>query len=111
MVIDIQYFTSTLPHITSRDSIAAQIENDGVGFTTDDVIRAWCEHDALHYLSGHSFTEQGEKCVAYLEQVFHKGWFPFGSKYNAHNPKPCEYGRMTPELIDETAQMIRELIY
>jgi hypothetical protein len=109
--VDLQYFVDTLPHITSRDSIAAQIENDGVGFTTDDVIRAWCEHDALHYLGNQPFTIQGEKRVAYLEQKFNKGWLQFGDKYNAHYKEPCECDRITPELIDETAQMIREFIY
>ncbi len=110
-MVDIQYFVDTLPHITSRDSIAAQIENDDASFTMDNIINAWCEHDALHYLSGQPFTEQGEKCVAYLEQVFQRGWLPFGDKYNAHYKEPCECDEITPELIDETAQMIRELIY
>jgi hypothetical protein len=109
--MDLQYFVDTLPNITSRDSIAVQIENDEVPFTTDQIILAWCEHDALHYLSGHSFTEEGEKYVAYMEKAFNRGWLPLGNKYNAHYPEPCECDKITPELIDETAQMIRELIY
>lgn len=109
--MDLQYFVSTLPHITSRDSIAAQIEHYGISFTTDDAIRAWCEHDALHYLGEQPFTKEGEEHVAYLEQVFQRGWLPLGSKYNAYNPEPCECDTITPELIDETAQMLKELIY
>lgn len=109
--MDLQHFASTLPYVTSRDAIAAQIEHDGVGFTTDDAIRAFCEHDALHYLSGQPFTKEGERCVAYLEKRFSRGWLSYGDKYNVYSPKPCECDRITPELIDETAQMIRELIY
>lgn len=109
--MDLQYFASTLPSIPNIDLIAEQIERDGISFTTDDAILAWCEHDALHHISGHPFTKEGEEHIVYLEQVFQKGWFPLGSKYNTHNPEPCECDMITPELIDETAQMLKELIY
>lgn len=110
---DLQHFVSTLPYVTSRDAIAAQIEHDGVGFTTDDAIRAWCEHDALHYLGEQPFTIQGEKCVVYLENKFRRGWLPFGNHYNVHygHEIKCECDTITPELIDKTAQMLKELIY
>lgn len=110
-MIDIQYFTTTLPHITSRDHIAVQIENAQTGFTVDDIIRAWCEHDSLHYLSGQPFTENGEECVSYLERYFLKGWFPLGKEYNVYSPSPCSTDKITVELINETAQIIKDLIY
>ena len=104
---DLQYFVDTLPSKQNRDSIASQLENTLTSITTDEAINAWCEHDALHYLSQQPFTVEGEKCVAYLEKVFHCGWLPFGEQYNKHTPKDCEYSHITQELIVETAELIR----
>jgi hypothetical protein len=33
---------------------------------------------------------------------------PYGEKYNVFIPKECDYGIITSELIDETAEIIYE---
>jgi hypothetical protein len=109
--MNLQYFVTTLPPRVTRESIVEEIETDGVEFTIDDVIRAWCEHDALHYLSQQPFTIEGENCVSYLEKKFNRGWLPLGDKYNPYYRQECECGIITTELIDDTAQFIMELIY
>jgi hypothetical protein len=109
--MNLQYFVTTLPQITSRETLATQIKQVGAKFTTDDAIRAWCEHDALHYLSQQPFTIEGENCVTYLEKKFNRGWSSFGDKHNMHPSQECESGIITTELIDDTAQFIMELIY
>ena len=104
---DLQYFVDTLPSKPNRDTIASQLENTLTSITTDEAMNAWCEHDALHYLSGQPFTVEGERCVAKLEKVFNRGWLTYGWKYNMYNPKECEYSHITQELIVETAELIR----
>jgi hypothetical protein len=107
---DIQYFIDTLPEKPNRNIIETQLENnlDSLNsITTDEAIILWSEHDALHYLSGQPFSEEGEQCVAKLEKVFNRGWLSFGWKYNTYTPKDCEYRHITQELIEETAELIR----
>ena len=43
-----------------------------------------------------------------MEKTFNRGWLPFGEKYNVFTPKECDCGRITAELIDETAEIIYE---
>ena len=105
---DLQYFVDNLPYLHTRDKIAAQLERTETSITTDEAIRAHAEHDALHYLFQQPFTEEGEKHVAYLEKTFNRGWLPLGEKYNVFIPKECDCGRITAELIDETAEIIYE---
>jgi hypothetical protein len=105
---DLQYFVDTLPSKPNRDTIASQLERTETSITTDEAIRAYAEHDALHYLFQQPFTKEGEKHVAYLEKTFNRGWLPFGEKYNVFIPEECDCGRITAELIDETAEIIYE---
>lgn len=103
---DLQFFVHNLPHLSTRDEIAAQLERTETSITTDEAIIAWCEHDALHYLSQQSFDKEGEECVAYLEKTFNRGWLPFGERYNTSTPRECEYSHITQELITQTAEDI-----
>ena len=106
-MIDLQYFIDTLPSKPNRDTIETQLENKLHQITTEEALIAWSEHDALHYLSGQPFSEEGEQCVAKLEKVFNRGWLFFGWNYNTYRPEDCEYSHITQELIEETAELIR----
>jgi len=108
---DLKFFVKFLPSLPNRDEIAAQLERTETSITTDEAISAWCEHDALHYISQQPFTKQGEECVAYLEKTFNRGWLPFGEKYNTSIPKECECSHITQELITEIAEDIQSLMY
>jgi len=104
---DLKFFVKHhLPSLPNRDEIAAQLERTETSITTDEAISAWCEHDALHYISQQPFNQEGEECVAYLEKTFNRGWLPFGEKYNTSNPRECECSHITQELITETAEKI-----
>ena len=103
---DLQFFVHNLPHLSTRDEIAAQLERTETSITTDEAISAWVEHDALHYLSQQAFDKKGEEYVAYLEKTFNRGWLPFGEKYNPSIPRECECSHITQELITQTAEDI-----
>jgi len=109
---DLKFFVKHhLPSLPNRDEIAAQLERTETSITTDEAISAWCEHDALHYISQQPFTKEGEECVAYLEKTFNRGWLPFGEKYNTSIPRECECSHITQELITEIAEDIKSLVY
>jgi hypothetical protein len=102
---DLKFFVKHhLPSLPNRDKIATQLERTETSITTDEAIRAWVEHDALHYLSQQPFNQKGEECVAYLEKIFNRGWLPFGEKYNTFTPRECECSHITQELITQTAE-------
>ena len=113
---DLKFFVKFLPSLPNRDEIAEQIKHNEIfqdvldyeesPFTVDTVIKTWCEHDALHYLSQQSFDKEGEECVAYLEKTFNRGWLPFGERYNTSTPRECECSHITQELITQTAEQI-----
>jgi len=108
---DLKFFVKFLPSLPNRDEIAAQLESTETSITTDEAINAWCEHDALHYISQQPFNQEGEECVAYLEKTFNRGWLPFGEKYNPSIPRECECSHITQELITEIAEDIESLMY
>lgn len=101
---DLKFFVKHhLPSLPNRDKIAEHLTKNNDLVTVDEAIRAWVEHDALHYLSEQPFNKQGEECVAYLEKTFNRGWLPFGEKYNIFTPRECECSHITQDLITATA--------
>ena len=105
---DLQYFVNfQMPRKVSRDVVSEIIKNEGISITTDEAMNAWYEHDALHYLGQHSFTDEGERGVVYLEKIFNRGWLPFGEKYNIFDPRECDCSHITQELITETTELIK----
>jgi hypothetical protein len=108
---DLKFFVKFLPSLPNREEFSIQIENENTGITTDEAVKASCEHDALHYLSQQPFTKEGEEYVAYLEKTFNCGWLPLGEKYNTFKPKECECSHITQELITQTAEDIQSLMY
>ena len=107
---DLQFFVHNLPYLSTREEFAIQIENEKTAITTDEAVKASCEHDALHYLSQQSFNKEGEEYVAYLEKTFNCGWLPLGEKYNTFTPRECECSHITQELITQTAEDIWSLM-
>jgi hypothetical protein len=104
---DLKFFVKHhLPSLPNRDKIAEHLTKNNALVTVDEAIRAWVEHDALHYLSQQPFTKEGEEYVAYLEKTFNCGWLPLGEKYNTFKPKECECSHITQELITQTAEQI-----
>ena len=102
---DLKFFVKHhLPSLPNRDKIAEHLTKNNALVTVDEAIRAWVEHDALHYLSQQPFNQKGEECVAYLEKTFNRGWLPFGEKYNPFTPRECECSHITQELITQTAE-------
>jgi hypothetical protein len=108
MVMDIQQFLDTIPQKIHRRWVVTVTQQNKFPYKTERALRAYAEHDALHYLFQQPFTEEGEKHVAYLEQKFNRGWLPFGENYNVFIPEECDCGIITSELIDETAEIIYE---
>lgn len=105
---DLQFFVKHhIPKKVSKETIAKYIEDEHPGFTIEEGMDAWYEHDALHYLSLSPFSDNGERSVKYLEQIFHRGWLPHGHRYNPYAPKECRYSHITQELITETAELIK----
>ena len=103
---DLKFYVKHLPFLPTRDEIAERLTKNNALITVDEAVSAWCEHDALHYLSQQSFDKEGEECVAYLEKTFNRGWLPFGERYNAFTPRECECSHITQELITQTAERI-----
>lgn len=72
--MDLQFFLDTVPQRIRRRWVAVVIQQNKIPYKTEKALKAYAEHDALHYLFQQPFTEEGEKCVAYLERKFHRGW-------------------------------------
>ena len=108
---DLKFFVKHLPSLPNRDEIAEHLTNNNALVTVDEAVGAWCEHDALHYISQQPFNKKGEECVAYLEKTFNRGWLPLGEKYNTSIPRECECSHITQELITEIAEDIESLVY
>ena len=105
---DLRFFVKHhIPEKISKERIAKYIEDEHPIFTIEDGMDAWYEHDALHYLSLNPFSHDGESRVKYLEEIFHRGWSPYGIKYNTYAPQECRYSHITQELITETAELIK----
>lgn len=105
-MIDLQYFADTVPNKITRSRVVREIQFHKFPYKTERALRAYAEHDALHYLSGHSFTSESEEYVAYLEKIFNRGWLPYGKEYNSFLPRECKYDGITVEKIDEVADIL-----
>ena len=105
MVTDIQQFIDTIPQRIRRRWVVMDIMQYNFPYSTEVALKAYAEHDALHYLAGQPFNKEGEEHVAYLEQKFQRGWMPLSIQYNQNSPVPCECDKITEELIDENAKI------
>jgi hypothetical protein len=76
-----------------------------------DYLKAWSEHDSIHYLLNLPFTLVGERKVAYVEAHCGVGWAPYGDECSANVRNkinflmPKGFGRLK---ILETAEQLRE---
>lgn len=76
------------------------------------LINAWCEHDALHYLFNESFTYDGEVNVASLEKYFNCGFYPYDKKYNSFYNENIQKDLDSTTIIEimNIANIIKQLI-
>lgn len=106
---DLQQFIENLPDRITRSRVVRQIQNSKFPHKTEVALRAYAQHDAIHYLFNQPFTLEGEECVAYLELMFNRGWFSFGEEYSSVFPRECECGIITVEQIDDIALKLYEV--
>lgn len=110
---DLQYFIDfQIPFIPSRKTIKLYKKENNDSLTVDQILQAWSEHDALHYLSGKLFSHEDEEYIAHLEREFNCGWFPHGESRNSFlvHPKKLHCPHITQKLIMETADLILNYI-
>lgn len=72
---DLQTFINTIPDKIAHNRVLREIENLNLSYNLEVGLRAWAQHDALHYLSNQPFTVEGEQKVAWMEYKFKRGWY------------------------------------
>jgi hypothetical protein len=106
---DLRYFLDTVPIKINRRMVVSGITICKFPYKTERALRAYAEHDALHYLFQLDFSEKSEQYISYLEKTFNCGWLPYGEKYNKNTPRKYDCGSITLEMIDEISQIIYEI--
>lgn len=104
-----KYIDTVLPMRIRRRWVVTQIALHKFPYKTEVALRAYSEHDALHYLTGETFTSKSEGHIAYLENKFNCGWLPLGKEFNTSIQIPFDCNNLTKELITETAQLFYEI--
>ena len=101
--LGIESFMNFMP---TKFNLQENYHNKEIPF--DTYVNRWCEHDALHFISGNTFDYEGECKVAFLEKVLNRGWIGYNDYINT--AEPCDYDYITPELIDVFSGKIKELL-
>lgn len=73
----------------------------------EEFYQRWSQHDAIHFISGSLFDDEGERKVAYIEKKLNCGWYPF-NEYGK-TELPCEYEYITEDLLNETSKQLLNL--
>jgi hypothetical protein len=87
-MMDLQCFYDLCPDkVLSEKSYNYSVSLDKTsvpcsGFSYQDYLVAWSEHDSIHYLLELPFGPDGEKKAAFVEVCYQVGWGIYGSKYN-----------------------------
>lgn len=108
-MIDLQQFINTIPDKITRRKVAMDIVEYKIPYKTEVALRAYAQHDALHYLFNQPFTEEGEKKVAWAEYKFNRGWYAVDEKYNQFFRKEFDCSSVTHKMIDEIALKLYEV--
>jgi hypothetical protein len=116
-MMDLQYFYHCLPEkVLSEEAFNSNVwlyASQGIfSVSYGDYLKAWSEHDSIHYLLNLPFNLNGERKVAFVEAHCGVGWASYGDecslnvrdKINFLMPKG--FGRLK---ILETAEQLREL--
>ena len=106
---DLQTFINTIPDKITRRGMAIKLQNSGFPYKTEVALRAYAQHDAIHYLYNLPFTQEGEQKVAWVEYKFNRGWYVVDEKYNTFFRQEFDCRHITHKMIDEVAQMIYEV--
>jgi hypothetical protein len=116
--MNIQYFYH---YLAPKKVLPEDAFNRNVGLYTSqgifsvsygDYLKAWSEHDSIHYLLNLPFTLVGERKVAHVEAHCGVGWAPYGDKCSADVRNkikflmPKGFGRLK---ILEIAEQFRKL--
>ncbi len=116
--MDLQHFyhyltpEKILSEKSFSDSVWLHASSGIFSVSYSDYLKAWSEHDSIHYLLNLPFNLNGERKVAFVEAHCGVGWAPYGDecslnvrdKINFLMPK--KFGRLK---ILETAEQLREL--
>jgi hypothetical protein len=117
-VIDIQYFYH---YLAPEKVLSKEAFNHNVGLyasqgifsvSYSEYLKAWSEHDSIHYLLNLPFNLNGERKVAFVEAHCGVGWASYGDKCSLNVRDkinflmPKKFGRLK---ILETAEKLREL--
>ena len=70
----------------------------------EEFYQRWSQHDAIHFISGSLFDDEGERKVAYIEKKLNCGWYPF-NEYGK-TELPCDYEYITEDLLNETSKQL-----
>lgn len=106
---DLQTFINTIPDKITRSRVVREIQNYKFPYKTEVALRAYAEHDALHYLFNQPFTKEGEKKIAWAEYKFNRGWFAVDEKYNQFFREEFDCSHITHKMIDEVALKLYEV--
>ena len=77
-----------------------------------DYLKAWSEHDSIHYLLNLPFNLNGERKVAFVEAHCGVGWAPYGNKCSANVSNKINFTLpkgFGGKKIMECAELMREL--
>lgn len=105
---DLQTFINTIPDKITHSRVLMEIENHNLSYSLEVGLRAWAQHDALHYLSNQPFTVEGEEKVAWMEYKFKRGWYVVNEKYNRFYREEFDCRHITHKMIDEVALKLYE---
>jgi hypothetical protein len=117
-MMDLQHFYHYLApeKVLSEDAFNRNVElYSGQGIFSvsySDYLKAWSEHDSIHYLLNLPFNLNGERKVAFVEAHCGVGWAPYGDKCSLNVRDkinflmPKKFGRLK---ILETSEQLREL--
>ena len=95
-----------------NNSVQSHASRGIYSVTYEEYLKAWSEHDSIHYLLNLPFTLEGERKVAFVEVHCGVGWAPYGDKFSANVRDkiifslPKGFGKRK---IAQTAQKLREL--
>ena len=116
--MDLQYFyyclapEKVLSEEAFNHNVGLYVSQGIFSVSYGDYLKAWSEHDSIHYLLNLPFTLFGERKVAHIEAHCGVGWAPYGDKcsLNVRNKInfliPKGFGRLK---IVETSEQLREL--
>lgn len=103
-----KFLHNYVPVIHTIKKINEKYNHDIYGISSNQAFHNWCEHDALHFISGNPFTDEGERNVAFIEKKFNCGWV----KYNGYikYATECETDYINADVIAAFTNIFKNII-